>query len=254
MRILEGKTIVATQSEAVIDGFSSIMEDLGARVLKMPMIKIVPSFLSQPEIELLENIKDFDHIVFTSANGVLQLCALLDTLKIKKNISEEVKFSVIGYKTAEVVKQQGCTPYFVGKGRGAEDFMEELRQGLVGADERVLLAQGNLADDTLLNGLKEISEVVRMNVYQTVGIEFMDETVRNRLAANDYDLIVFSSGSAVDNFVNIYTGNIDELRIASMGKSTSRALEQHLLKPLVKAEVATNEGLVDAIVRFFEKN
>ena len=65
-------------------------------------------------------------------------------------------------------------------------------------ESRVLLLQGNLADDTLL---KLLPQATRWVVYETLPVAELPEWKRE--AVESADAIVFASTSAVDNFVKL---------------------------------------------------
>ena len=69
-RPLFGQRVVVTRARDQAAPLSSLLAELGAEVLELPMIRTAPPEDRTPLVEALTGIGGYDWIVFTSANGV----------------------------------------------------------------------------------------------------------------------------------------------------------------------------------------
>jgi uroporphyrinogen III methyltransferase/synthase len=96
---------------------------------------------------------------------------------------------------------------------------------------RILLLQGNLADDTLL---KFLPQATRWVVYETLPVAELPEWKREAVASAD--AVVFASTSAVENFVNLMSNvkachsERSEESSASMGPSLVELAQDDFIK------------------------
>ena len=98
-------------------------------------------------------------------------------------------------------------------------------------ESRILLLQGNLADDTLL---KLLPKATRWVVYETLPVAELPEWKREAVASAD--AVVFASTSAVENFVNLMSNvkachsERSEESSASMGPSLVELTQDDFIK------------------------
>jgi uroporphyrinogen III methyltransferase/synthase len=67
---LSGKKILITRARDQAAVFSSSLRDLGAEVIELPTIKIVPPASWKGLDRAIDQIASYDWLIFTSANGV----------------------------------------------------------------------------------------------------------------------------------------------------------------------------------------
>ena len=67
---LANRTIVITRAQKQAEEFSSLLEDLGARVIVCPTIEIVEPESYERLDEAIDHLYGYDWLIFTSANGV----------------------------------------------------------------------------------------------------------------------------------------------------------------------------------------
>ena len=92
-------------------------------------------------------------------------------------------------------------------------------------------------------------------VYKTVAETEDPEGVAAKVLDSGADWVTFTSGSTVEHFharVNLpaLCGKFPQLKLASIGPETSKALAALGIKPAVEAREHTIEGLVEALVSF----
>jgi len=128
---------------------------------------------------------------------------------------------------------------------------------------RILLLQGNLADDTLLNLLPQATRWV---VYETLPVSELPDWKRE--AVENADAVVFASTSAVENFVKLLpqsTAGVPPYLKATngsapipqtsfcIGRMTESAAKSHGFETVTSDET-TMDSLVKKIVEFYTKN
>ena len=251
--MLQGKVLISTVSVHKSGEIRDVFQPLGATVIDFPMIEIIPVELSEDIQQVIGQLEKFTWIIFTSANGVIHFYRLLMETGILKRIPDTIKIAVVGVKTALELEKAGSKADFTGTGNTAENLIEELIKKESLQNCNVLLPLGNLAPDTVEKRLSEIANVKRINVYTTVKALILDSDPVRRLKANQYDLVLFTSPSGVDHFVETMENEISvpDIRVASIGIVTTRTARDHGITCLVTATKSTYEGLADEIVNYY---
>ena len=252
--ILRGKLFISTVSVHRSDEIRNIFGPLGASVVDFPMTECIASDHT-PEIQnAIWQIEKFHWIIFTSANGVRHFYRLLnETGKISK-IPSNVKIAVIGVKTALELENADRKADYTGSDNTAENMATDLLGKESLANLNILLPLGNLAPDTLQARLSKIADVTRIDVYNTVKPLVTDNEPVEWIKNNLYDLVLFTSPSGVINFADTVGPEYinPELRVASIGKVTTRAAERYGLTCMITAQTSTYEGLADEIINYYK--
>jgi uroporphyrinogen III methyltransferase/synthase len=117
---------------------------------------------------------------------------------------------------------------------------------------RILLLQGNLADDTLLNLLPQATRWV---VYETLPVAELPEWKRE--AVESADAIVFASTSAVENYVKLMPQSTEGATSYPIpqtsfciGRMTESAARKHGFETVTSDET-TMDSLAKKIVEFY---
>ncbi len=223
--ILKDKIFISTVNANKSAEIKRVFEPLGVTVVDFPMIEIIGADLSSVRSVISRN-EDFDWVIFTSANGASYFYTFLQEISGNRNLTKNTKIAVIGQSTAKVVKKLDRAPDFIGSGNTAEDLVDEMIEKEMVAGQQILLPLGNIAPDTVQKRLSEVASVVRVDVYKTTRAQQVDLSKIDTIVNNQYDLILFTSPSGVENFViTMGKENINpNLRIASIGKVTAQAV------------------------------
>ena len=124
--------------------------------------------------------------------------------------------------------------------------------------QRVLLPRADIARPALADGLEEAgAQVDEIAAYRTGlgGADKADE-LRRRLAEGEIDAVTFTSSSTARNFVKALEPMPDlpeSLTIACIGPITAGTARDLGLPVTIVAEEYTIDGLVDSLIRHFEK-
>jgi len=250
---LKDKVIVSTRAIETGDTLPELLKSLGARLLSLPMIEIVPSKVDDHMTEHVNNLEFFDWIFFTSKNGVSNFFRQLIDIKGDTELPKSVKLAAIGLKTGLELEYYGYAPEFISEENTGQEFLKRFREKYDPLGLKILLSLGNLADDTLFNHLSIHNNTHRINVYQTIKPNRADPEILERLKNDQYDLIVFTSPSTFNNFCYFYDRElIGKLKMGSIGSVTTRAIQEAGFEPLFTARKSNAEGIRDAIVEYYK--
>ncbi len=215
------------------------------------MIEIVENEFSENETETIKNTSDFDWIVFTSKNGVSYFLKALEKYNITPDFSN-TKFAVIGKATAKILQIKGYNVSYVNTGSTSKRFASDLRN-IIKKGQSVLFPLGNLASNLLCDAVSIFAEVSRIDVYKTTAPQKINENIKNIIIENKYDLIIFTSPSGFNNFLEkIQEITPENLKIACIGETTKKAIEEKEISPKITAIKANADGLTISISEYFK--
>lgn len=238
-RPLFGKRIVLTRTRRQASRLRELLEEQGAEVWELPVIKIVPK---RPALSL--PLPHFDWLIFTSPNAVEHFFAWIGQEGDIRDLAG-IKVAAIGSATAETIRQRGIRV----------DFMpnEFTTRGLIEAWPRLpcsmtaLYPCSNLAKNEMENALFEKGvSVKRLEIYQTLPETDDRANVKERLQKKGADWIVFASSSAVTNF-NALNLRPKNCRYASIGPVTSSTMLSLGYPVDLEAEESSIESVAEGI-------
>ena len=249
--LLQGKTFVVTRSIAQAPNLVTALENLGATIFVFPTIDIRPLVTEIPP-----QMTSVDWLVFTSANAVRGLHASARS-EFLKNKFPRSRVCCVGPATEEAAKKSGLTVDLLPDIYTAGDVYEALRDregDLRG--KRILLPRGNIANPNLRDQLLKAGvQVESLMVYETA-CPSPDEKIINELLEAQPQMVTFTSGSTVKNFVQLLGKErlaklLPNTRFASIGPETTKAAEMKGLKIDVEPAEHTIPGLTQAIATYY---
>ena len=253
---LLGKRILMTRAREQSAESTLLFEKLGAEVVVFPTIEIVPPLRWNALDQAVGQLRTYDWVIFTSANGVHFFWQRLK--KRKRRLPLSLKVCAIGPATAKALKGKGVPVHYVPR----EYIAEAILQGFEKVDLRgkqILLARARIARDVLPKGLRKMgAKVDVVEAYRTVKPKAGGRKLRHLLAEEKIDVITFTSSSTVNHFVdllkeeNIKTA-LKGISIACIGPVTARTAKARGLKVAIQPREYTIPGLTRAIVEYFEK-
>ncbi len=252
---LSGVRVLVTRADG--EGSRSAVAQLrerGAEPVEFPMIEFHPPHGGDLERALRElRGGRFDWVVFTSATGVDW------TWRAMKNLGCEfgrAKVATVGPRTAAACKRVGVDVALVAKeftGEAlASELISKIRAESKGASS-VLIARAAKGGDALPDTLREAGcDVVVAAAYETraPSKERADE-LRNWLKNRQIDVVMFTSGSTVDNMCALLgveaAGLLAGCVVASIGPVTTAAAIGHGVRVDVTSHEHTVPGLLAAL-------
>lgn len=245
------KRILITRPRSQAEPFALALRQAGFEPHFFPVIEIHPWPDTWALDQALRNLPAYAWIVFTSVNGVEQVCQRMGQLGISA-LPNGLRIAAIGPKTAGALAQNGLPPAFV----PAEYVAEAILPGLGDLHERwVLLPRAEIARPALPRAILEAGGTAHeIAVYRTLPAE--PDPAGLAALRQGVEVITLTSPSTVENFFALARQHdLDPLALpgnptyVSIGPITAAAARQLGLQRLAVAEEYTSEGLLQAIQR-----
>jgi uroporphyrinogen III methyltransferase/synthase len=250
---LFGQRVVVTRTRQQASALTSRLIRLGADVLEIPTIRIVPFSLGEVQQTKLKAFSQyFDWVIFTSPNAVELFFA--EFFKIASDIRELgcVKIAAVGPSTAKKLTdlrlRVDLQPDIFTTEKLAEAFIREMSPSI-----RFCLPQGRLANPELAHGLRAGgSSVEEWRLYDTQPEPEDPTGVRARYMQEGAHWITFTSSSTVENWnlLNLQlAAGASVPKVISMGPVTSRTLRNLGYEIAAEAPTSILDSLVETICR-----
>jgi len=262
-RPLCGKRIVVTRLADRTEQAADLLEALGAEVVSLPAIELIPIKPNSALSRVIRHIEEFDWVFFTSPEGIHWFRRLLKPQRKDLRVLRGRHIGAIGPKTAAAIQNVGIHVDFTPKTYSQEGMLNGLAaKRLAGKRALILSAQGSR--DVLEQGLKaQGMDVTQLPIYRTVvpaALVRQAQTVfpachdeRRAGRREPIDLVTVTSSSCVEHLVGALKAAglatyVRHLQFASIGPVTSSAVRRHGGNVTIEATTSTIEGLVEAIV------
>jgi uroporphyrinogen III methyltransferase / synthase len=252
-RPLFGRRIVVTRTRAQASQLARLLLERGADVMEIPTIRILPPTGRHEIADALLELNSYDWLVFTSPNGVSAFFELF--FKVFDDLRDigGVRLAAVGPATADKLRalhlRVDATPKEFLASKVAAAMSE---QGSI-ENLKILLLRAEVANRELPKQLEEMGAIVDdIACYKTVPETDDREGAVARLLEAGADWITFTSSSTVENFnarieLKPLLVRYPQIKLASIGPETSKAIAALGLKPDVEARDPTTGGLVKAI-------
>ena len=251
-RPLFGQAAIVTRARAQASELSQRLEELGAEVIELPTIRIEPPADPAPLAKAVRELDKFNWIIFTSANAVDSFFAALNEAKLDARALAACRICCIGPATARRLSHFGLRADAQPENFTGAAIVEHLAKTVKLAGKRLLVPRSDIAPLELIESLTARGADVRqVEAYRTVSDNTNADVVRSLLASGRGVWITFTSSSTVTNFLAAIPADElhgDNVRLASIGPSTSQTLRASGLQPSVEATEHTIEGLISAIL------
>jgi len=250
-RPLHGRKVVVTRARAQSSSLAAVLSGLGAEVVELPAIRIVPRIDTEAVAAMVENIHSYALICLTSPNGAELLMAALAERGLDGRALANATIAAIGPGTARRLRELGLIADVVPPRSIAESLVESLRE-LDVEGRPVLIARAAEARDVLPEALAERGAAVDVvPLYETV----REPAGEDRVAAiADADYVTFTSSSTVRFFLETVGDAFPAAaRVVSIGPVTSGTARELGLDVAVEAEQHDPDGLVAALLADAER-
>lgn len=254
---LAGKKVVITRAREQASILARRIVELGGEVIEFPTIEIRPPADFDAFDRCVACIESYDWLIFTSVNSIDPFLARLRHVgKSVANLSR-VKVAAIGSETAKRLKAASVSVALVPERYQAEGILESFSgQDLRG--KKILIPRAAKAREVLRETLRQWgAQVDVVEAYRTVVPDVDIAAMRQRLQQGGLDVITFTSSSTVNNFARLFTGAdlasiAGKAAIACIGPITAKSVEEQGGRVAIMAREFTAEGLVQAIVEYFQ--
>ena len=207
---------------------AALRED-GAAAIEFPCVEVIPQTEEIPEEK---ELKEYDWLVFTSANGVRIFLEEIDRRRVDIRNFAKAKIACIGPGTAAALEETRLYADLIPEVYTTEALAEALTRN-VRVGEKVLILRAAEGNPLLTNKLKNEKILYKdCAVYRTQYIQ--SET-------QDADLIIFGSAGGVRAFLE--NNELGSMQPLCIGALTAAELERLTGKKAVTPDSCSVEGI-----------
>ncbi len=249
---LKGKRVVVTRALAQAAELSIPLRELGAEVLELPTINILPAKDLTALREAVEGIGEYDWVIFTSPNAVDFFFE--EFFRKYKDIRTLgfLKIAAMGAGTEKRLSALHLEVDLQPEEAVAEAMVKAFKEEMHVANLRFLLPRSDIARAVLATELEKLGAIVdSVEAYRNVP----DATAVGAakvLLKEGAEVVTFASSSAVENFCKVVDvvklrEKFPKLVFASIGPITTRTAVECGLEIGIEAKEHSVAGLVEAV-------
>ena len=252
-RPLFRQRIVVTRTREQASQLSRQLLSLGAEVLEIPTIKIVPPDAKEDLKDALQTLGEYDWVVFTSPNGVTAFFDYLIRAFEDIRALGNVRIAAVGPATASKVKELNLRVDLMPEEALARKIADAFTKFESIENLKILLARAEKANADLPKALTELGAIVDdVAVYKTIAETEDRNGAAEELLEGGADWVTFTSSSTVEHFNARFdlvklVSRFPGLKMASIGPETTKAIAALGLQPTVEAKDHHIDGLVHAL-------
>jgi uroporphyrinogen III methyltransferase/synthase len=254
-RPLFGQRIVVTRRTEQAGAFAQKLAELGADVLEVPTIKLATPLEKDAIVDCLLELNSYDWFVFTSANGVTSFFDIFFRRFQDLRDIGGARIAAVGPATAAKLRALHLQVDLTPEEFTAKKIAEAFKKYQDIENVKMCLLRAEVANADLPDALAEMGAIVDdIAIYKTVP-ETEDPTgACELLLASGADWVTFTSSSTVEHFHARFDlpklmKKFPQLKIASIGPETSKAIAALGLKPTLEAKEHTTDGLIEALLK-----
>ena len=250
---LFGQRIVVTRTRQQASDLTRRLARLGADVLEIPTIRVVPRNLDQTQADKLRDFPThYDWVVFTSPNAVACFFSELTRLQIDIRSLGMVRIAAVGPGTQNALTKFRLRVDLMPEIFTTADLARKFQDIDVTA-KRFCLPHGDLADPQLGASLYGRGALVdEWTLYETHPETGDNTGSRARYLEDGANWITFTSSSTVENWHALQlkpSGTVPVPRAISMGPVTSATLRKLGYEIAAESPASTIDSLVETICR-----
>jgi uroporphyrinogen-III synthase len=250
---LTGRHVLVTRARHQAGQLSSQLTELGAGVIEIPAIEILPPASWEPLDASLGKLQRYQWLVVTSANTVRSIEERIQAVGLSLDAFSHLRIAAIGSATARALREAGLTVSVTPEEYVAESLITAIEDQIRGT--RVLIARASITRDVIPEALVKMgAQVDVVDAYQTVIPESSVCRIAQLFASGQTpDAAAFTSSSTVTNFFQLLrVAGVDPpagMLAISIGPITSQTLRAHGWEPAAEADPHDISGLIAATVR-----
>jgi uroporphyrinogen III methyltransferase/synthase len=257
-RPLFGKRVLVTRPRPQAATMVRRLEELGAAAVCLPLIEVRPLADWRQVDERLARLKDYDWLVFTSANGVRAFMGRLRHGGRDLRALGSLMFAAIGPGTAAALESFNLNADLIPDEYRSEALAQALSKKAAG--RRILLVRADRGRDVLRRELAAVANVEEIAVYSQADALEIGSVLLEQIHSGQIDYITLTSSNIARALVRqldptarfrIHSG---EVKLVSISPVTSAAITELGLPVAAEASSYTIDGVIDALVRIAGKN
>jgi uroporphyrinogen III methyltransferase/synthase len=228
------------------------LETLGAEIIELPTIEIVPPQSFDELDSALSQIETCDWLIFTSANGVKFFFNRYRELNKDIRDLKGIKICSIGPATAKEIKKYGINVDLTPETFNAEGLVSLFPQV---TGKKFLLPRAEDARDVFPNYIRHEGGIISApSVYRAIKPIHHSKLKRLKrfLQEGRITIATFTSAATFTNFIEIVGDDAEEflhdVLIVAIGPVTAEAIKKAGLPVHIIPEKATINSMVQAII------
>src|SRR6266487_1114374 len=245
-RSLAGQTVLVAASEERTEAIARRLRSEGANVVPFPTVRIDAAPNLRKLDDALRKWRSYDWVVFTSTNGVRAAIARAGALRLGLG-TRPPRIAAVGPATKALAEAEGLSVDAM-----PAEFLTDAIAPTLGsvAGSRVLLVRSSLGRKSLAERLRaDGAHVDEVSAYEA---RLSAPDVSRLPAASGIDLVVFTSGSTVQNLVALlpppYLGVLRDRAVAvCIGPVTADVARASGFRVSIVAREHTVPGLLRAL-------
>jgi uroporphyrinogen III methyltransferase / synthase len=254
-RPLFAQRIVVTRARSQAADFVHRLSELGAEVLEIPAIKTLPTSDRQDIVDVLLGLNSYDWLVFTSVNGVTTFFDFF--FKRFQDLRDlgGARIAAVGPATAAKLRELHLQVDVVPDEALGLKIAEAMADFESIENLNICLLRAGQANPDLPRELEKLGAIVDdIAIYHTVAETEDASGAGADLLEHGADWITFTSGSTVEHFHARFDlpkllEKFPQIKLASIGPETSKAIAALDLRPMIEAEEHTTGGLLTAMLK-----
>jgi uroporphyrinogen-III synthase len=254
--------VAVTRSEEEDGPLTTLLRDLGARVLPWGTVTFAPPEDETPFLKALARIAQYDWICFASPRAVDAVVTRVtypssdDEGGTVPGSTQEPfpRVAAVGPITAKALQGAGWPVHRVPEEGGGEALVDGFRAAGDTAGRRVLLPASSRARDDIPLGLSSLgASVERVTAYRLVALPLEPDRCRAELDRGEVQVITFASPSALEGLrkgvgAALFERFSKEIPAAAIGPTTHTAVREAGWRYVAVAERTDLAGLARAAV------
>ncbi len=255
---LKGKVIITTRAKEQQSVLCNLLSEIGAEVLDLPALIVGPPSNWNALDSALQDLNNFNWIIFSSANGVNAVDARLKILgKSLARCQKNLKIAAVGKKTENCLKELGANVNFVPPDFVAESLIKHFPS--IDTNVKILLPRVESGGRNLIASSfnDQGAKVTEVAAYETCCPEDMPDITAKFISQGQVDAITFTSGKTVKHAVKLLDAKLGKqwkksfakIKIISIGPQTSINCYRYFNKIDEEANPHNIEGLVSACIK-----
>lgn len=234
---LNGKSVTVTGTRSFTGKMAGKLKAIGAYVQQIPVIRITPD-----AHDIVKRLKEFQWLIFTSANGVEIFFEYLHEAQIDMRKLSTLKYACIGSGTAGQLKEHGIYADFIPSEYTAEILGRELPPVLE-EGEKVLILRAENGSEDLTQELEEAGVI-----YEDLPIYHAQEEENlptDQFLKTDYIIFASASGVRASHDLGI---RMPQATAVCIGRSTANAFYSEYGRDCIVPSEHTAEGMIEIIL------
>ena len=257
---LNKRNIIITRAKDQISEVKIMFQNAGAKIFDLPALIIDYPDNIKPLDNALNDIDNFEWIIFSSCNGIKFIQnRLIERGLSLQNYSETLKIAVVGEKTSQYLKKTGLKADYIPPDFIADSLVQNFPvnpKGLRVLIPRVQTGGRKYIIDQLINAGALVKEVA---AYESKCPEFIPLETIKIINDKKVDAILFSSGKIVQNTAFLLKKHfgrdwkliIDGVSLLTIGPQTTEECKKQFGRVDEQASKYTFEGLLQAAINHF---